>query len=326
MRRIYILLATVVVMALLFAVSAEKAQSQTNSLQRICTATGLGTVVAGPCLTGLTCDTVTPALSKDFPRTVICPAECDGAVIPGTTTLLSGTFLRWDYTFTGAVGASPSLLGLQVAAEMDVVAALGGNGTMSNISADFSAPCIGDSALQMGVNDCDSKWLKISGNCSATNPYRVSYFTELGVRGGTEGASFKSGKSVGACPVVGAASPSCVNSNTALYTELSFTMPGPCGLRYKVTPAPDCKAVPGSMELLYGDCDISETANNMICDGKEVLEIGSSCPVATWTEIGSCTYCVPLTGGGKTCSTCSTCCIDSKTNTCVKKTSSTVCK
>jgi|WetSurSiteA1Bulk_404760.scaffolds.fasta_scaffold00185_6 hypothetical protein len=317
MRRTYILLAIVLATALLFAVSADRAQSQTTSSHRICTATGLGAVVSGPCLTGLTCDTTTPALAKDFPRIVYCPAECDGAVIPGTNTPLSGTFLRWDYLFTGAAGTSPSLLGLQVSAEMDIVAALGGNGTMNNISVDFSAPCVGDSALQMGVNDCDSKWLKISGNCTATNPYRVSYFTGLGVKSGTEGASFKSGKIVGACAAEGASAPSCINPNSALYTDLIFTMPG-CSVTYKVTPPPDCRAVEGSMTIVDGSCNISETYN-MLVDGKEVLDMSVSCPVWTFTQPGSCSYCVPTTGGGKVCSTCTTCCVKKSTNTCVQK-------
>jgi len=316
MRRTYILIGTIVAMALLFAISAERAQAQTIPPRTCSSTNSLGTVTAGPCWAGLTCDSVT-GIAKDFPRTVNCPEECNGAVIPGTTTLLSGLFTRWDYEYKGSATASPSLIGLQVSAETTLKGAIGGDGNWTNISANLSDYCIGNSALQMGAGDCDSKWLQISGNCSATNPYKVSIFTDAGYKMGYEGVSFKSGKLVGYCGIQGVSSPGCFDVNRALYTDLTFTMPGPCTVSYQVTP--DCKAIDNSMQVIAGDCTVTNTAG-MDINSAPVLDIGAACPVVTYTQPGSCNYCI-ATAGGTSCSTCSTCCINAATSKCVLKSS-----
>jgi hypothetical protein len=309
MKRMHIFFAMMIGVALLFANSEVRAEfADAVAPQRTCTAGSLVNVVAGPCLSGMTCDTTNPALARDFPRLVNCPAECDGAIVPGTSNLLSGLFLRWDILFTNIGQVSPSLIGTQVAADISIEAVVG--------NASASTPGIEESSLTVGQNDWDSRWLKFPGNSSNNQPFLASYFTQTGPKVRPEGIVIKSGKTIGSCMLAGAGSPSGLDPNQPFYIEETFTMPGPCTVNYSITP--DCKAVPDSMQVVEGECTIAQTTEPIDINGYNVDFLAARCSTVAWMQPGSCTYCVPLTGGGKTCSTCSTCCIKASTGTCVK--------
>ncbi len=309
----------VVAITVLFAVSGVRAELWSPTPPARTCNTLCSSVVAGPCLSGM--QGCNGTLAPDFPRIVNCPAECNGAKDAVTNQLLSGQFLRWDYLIIGTSKCSPSLIGVQVAENVEIEASVGGNlsGSVGSVN---NAPSPPGTSTEMGVgqNDWDSVWLKFPANATPTNPFLAAYFTQVGVKVGQEGVVTKSGNTIMSCGVAGAGIPAAVNANAALYTDYVFTTPGPCTATYKVTPPPDCKAIPNSLQLIEGsssDCAVTETANSQI-DGKDILNISTACPVVTFTQPGSCSYCVYNTYGGKTCCTCTSCCVRASDGVCVK--------
>lgn len=178
--------AVVVVIAALFAATEVKAQiGPAITLQRTCTAGSLGTVVAGR----------NGDSTAEFPQLVNCTSTTNTADCPGLTLLLNGQFLRWDVRFTANAKTSPSLVGTQVASDVEIVAALGGTA---------STPGLEESSLKVGASDFDSRWLKFSGNNNAGSFFDAIYFTKPGLEARPEGVVFKSGNATASCLLAGA--------------------------------------------------------------------------------------------------------------------------
>ncbi len=316
MKKTCILISILVVITPLLVVSEVIAQAPAVTPSRTCS-NSLVSVVAGPCFGGMVCDAQDPTLAAEFPRVVNCPNECNGATVLGTSTPLSGEFLRWDILFTRNPNAkySPSLIGTQVAADIQIEGAVG--------NATYSSPGIGDSALGVGVNDWDSRWLKFPGNSSSNEPFLVSYFTKTGVTILSEGVSVKSGGAIATCGLAGAGSLStCVEESQPLVIEETLNLPG-CIVSYRI--GPNSKPIPGSLEILVSKpgqtCTLDESGDLYLytsIDGqtRRVLYF----PGEGIVTGGSCSYIskVPTAAGYSyqrvTCTTCcpygiSSCCM-----------------
>ncbi len=307
MKRTYILFLIVVGFALLLGVSEVRAQWGTVATpQRSCTAGALAIVDAGANPNDPPGQPTGP-----FPRAVTCPDECFGAVYPGTTTLLTGQFLRWDFRYSPFPKTSPSLVGVQVASDVGIVAAVSPNGTGTP---SITAPCFGDSSIQSGANDCDSQWIKYPGNSTSTNPFKAYYFTGLGLQPRVEGVVVKSGSSIANCLLAGAGTSGGLDPNQAVADAQTFNTPG-CTVVFSV--APNGKVIPGTIQIIEGqaNCSTGETTEPVTIDGIPTVFIGP----AQFTQPGSCSYCWTNTAGGRSCCTCTTCCVNSATGKCVLK-------
>lgn len=310
MKKTYVLFLMVLFVQLLLTTSEGKAQlAAPITIQRTCTAGSLAFVEAGPLITNFNWDA---GLNPDFPRVVNCPSQdCAGTTLP-----LNGKFLRWDIRFTPFLKTSPSLVGTQVAADVQIETSIGGTASIAGSQV---------SALQVGAGDWDSRWLTFPGNSTSNSPFIASYFTGLDVKARPEGVVVKSGNSTATCQLAGAGINTGLDPNQAVADLQSFVLPGTdCNVQFNV--ASDGKVVKGTMQVISGSCTVEETDQPIIIDYQEIVFIG---PVQ-FTQPGSCNYCWTNTFGGKSCCNCTDCCINKATGKCVKATTlatpSTQCK
>ena len=291
------------------------------SAPRTCTVTvfwgdqniDIATIEAGPLVTGHDGSgnpSFGEGLNPQFPRTVICDPETNKPDCPSWLGL-TGPFLRWEYRFTPineSYNANPFVVSVASDVEIDATTAVA-----------VSSPGAGDYWAGLGQDMYEARILRFDFGESETFPPGYGYyFTPVGFdpRVASAGAVVVD-FGQGFCLLAGAGR-STLAPNQAAANVQTFTLPGtPCTIGFNV--APDGKVIPGTMQVVEGstDCTITETIEPLTSGGKPIVYIGS----VQFTQVGSCSYCWVNTYGGKTCSSCTTCCISNATGNCVAKSS-----
>lgn len=286
MKKTHILFSVVLTIFTLLVASEVRAQLiPPIAPQRTCTAGTFATIDAGAIL-----GNPVGQPSGDFPRLVVCPAECQGAS-------LNGQFLRWEYRVTNLPKASPSNVGFQVASDIAIEAA--------PQASEISNLCSGISSLKnTGANDCDSRWLRFAGNSNSSELF-VSYYTKPGVDVRPEGVVVTSGRSVAGCLLAGAGK-QITQPKSGIITQIISQL-GPCQIHRNV----DGLGFTIDMTLLSGDpaqCVISLQDPPTLANGAPAV-FGT--PDSQITYEGSCTNCywTRTTFGGlkQTCVTTNVC-------------------
>jgi hypothetical protein len=295
MKRTYILCAIVVAIAVGLVVSEVRAAgfpAEPLTAPRECNFTDIR-IVAGPDAKG---EPLAP-----FPRVVTCPDPDD---CPRKDVPLVGQFLLWEFKVTELGKTRVAHVILSVAADIEVLWAYP--------SAALSDICLGDDTTKAGQHTCESRFIRFDAEPTTT---LARYYTPVGLVPTLTTAGWDAGKADGYCPCAGAGT-TVFEASQAEPKSQSYVL-GETGCIVRFDVAPNGKLIPGSMELVQGkgDCVIEDDTRLIEIDGKPVVYLG----MVQWTEEGnSCKYCWTNTYGGKTCVTCTTCCIKKGTTKCIQ--------
>ena len=290
MKKTYILLSIVFAVIVLFAASEVRAGGTTPYPlspgvavpPRDCTIDAGGGVKvhieAGPA-----------DLSPQFPLAGMC-GPTGGPYQP---------CLRWIYRWT-VTGTNASLVEALVSVDSDITVL--DAKTPVHISKILGIVNVGEAERFLDFPTSGTKFV-------------ANYSTPANATPGTLTAGFIGKKGllplVGRCQLAGANNV-VLQPNQAVADMQTFQTPG-CTVAFSV--GPDGKVIPDTIQITAGtdNCTTTETIEPLDIDGIPVVYIGS----AQMTLQGSCSYCWVNTSGGKTCTTCKTCCISNATGKCV---------
>jgi hypothetical protein len=301
-KRINLLCSIVVAIALLFTASGVRATEVSPSLPspgvssppRECTMSVLGgatvQIQAGPNLSE------EGGLATQFPIPVTCG---EGSCPCGS----DSKCLKWQYRWTITGSESASLLTGMVSVDSDVTV-YSSDPSGAQVSKIFPILAEGERFLTF----------QVGGGQTFTG----SYFTPVNVTPGTLTAGFVGKKGffplAGRCALAGANNV-LLSKNQPEPEEQQYRLQG-CTIAFQV--ASDGRVIPGTIRIVQdtgGQCTLFESTQPITVDGTETIFVGA----ATFTVPGSCSYCFTNTYGGRTCSTCTACCVNKATGACVLK-------
>jgi|WetSurSiteA1Bulk_404760.scaffolds.fasta_scaffold00400_11 hypothetical protein len=301
MKKVYILFSIVVAIAMLLSASEVIATEDFTSFPspgisaplRECTISVLGGTVkiqAGPNLSE------GGGLSTQFPIPYTCVGD---AICPCGD---SSSCLQWQYRWAITGCDNASLVTALVSVDSDITV-LSSDSLGAKVSKIIPILAEGERFLTFPV--------------SGGTTFTASYFTPVNVTPGTLTAGFAGKKGwlplLGRCALAGADSV-IVQKNQAVADEQTFHLEG-CTVAFKVDIGG--KVIPNTMHIIDGkeNCTFEGDTNGLEIDGLEVVFVGS----VQFTLPGSCSYCFTNTAGGRSCTTCTACCISSTTGACVLK-------